>query len=150
MACFPLCRHKMDSIRLWQALPIDITRLMLENIFIWIGLIFQAPTFRFFSCKAWTDFSKPFLSNHAAQKQKLNWKVNTPCTSPTLKSSSMTSYTWKNTRWECTNMPKHFMDWWARMLPDDHWCELSSLQVGVQNTFQRQSGAQVYVTKCNR
>lgn len=65
---------------------------MLDNTFIWIraGLIFQAPTFLFFQQSFyWTDLSKPFLNNHAAQKQKLNWKWNTPGTSATSENETL-------------------------------------------------------------
>lgn len=61
------------------------------------------------------------------------------------------SHTWKNMGWEYTNMPKHFIDWWARCYLHFSWLrfsmdilryELSSLQ----RTFQKQSGAWLYVT----
>lgn len=92
MACFPLCYLKMDSIRLWQALPIDITMLMSDNIFIWIhaGLIFQVPTFIFvLQSFNWTDFSKPCLNN---QKQKLNWKWITSCALSTKRMGSLWTF----------------------------------------------------------
>ncbi len=122
----------------------------------------------------WIDFSKLFLNSHTAQKQKLNWKTNAPCT---LKSfilfsiflsdnvaycilwtflqrdcnlklwcspcSSITSYLWKNMGW---------VSMIYRLGCDLHFSRLMFSYINtvwadiLYYTFQRQSGASVYVS----
>lgn len=59
-ACFPLCCHKMDSIRLWQAMPIDITRLRQHFHLNPCWIDFSGSNISIFPAKLLLDFLNHF------------------------------------------------------------------------------------------